>query len=190
VSALVANPTPAPYPLEPARAAEDDDLILAIRREDPAAAERLYNRYAAGLTLQLCRKTGSMAVAEYVFEILVEATRQVRLGAVRDVNGMNAFILRRAGEIISRCGADAVAGRSASKLNLRNRHTVVSRVFTRLSSQEQEILLRCYVLNQADDQIARSMAVPDSFVNGVRTRVRIAIQNVSESRSAQPDLTV
>jgi DNA-directed RNA polymerase specialized sigma24 family protein len=63
-------------------------------------------------------------------------------------------------------------------------------VFTRLSSQEQEILLRCYVLNQADDQIARSMAVPDSFVNGVRTRVRIAIQNVSESRSAQPDLTV
>lgn len=175
-----AKPSRLPIPVVVAntQAVDWEVLVHMIRTSDPAAAETLYQLYADGLRLYLRRQTGRADVEDSVFAVLLHATRAARNGAV---NSLGTFthqvhvLARTRAELLKAFGSESPGEPDRRSVRL-SEH--VSAMMSQLLPTEREVLLRAYLLEQTDVEIAAGARLTEQAVRSIRSRARELFRSI------------
>jgi DNA-directed RNA polymerase specialized sigma24 family protein len=129
----------------------------------------------------LQRLRPALPVDHLVLSVLIDASRILRAGEPPTPERITSAVLectRTAAEQLPSSSESPAAAHAT--LSLKIRSELVNALFSRLSREHREILLRCFLLNRSDDEISQEMSVSIEAIRLARRTAREQFQRMSD----------
>jgi hypothetical protein len=154
--------------------------LAGIHRGDPDAAHSLYKIYGASIRLFFRKARSISDVEKAVYATLVAVVRTVRQLDIQNPDDLTQTVR----QICAQRLFESRKTDTANAMTLDRRGEVVNRIFTALSRDEREVLLRSCVLLQRDQDIAREAAVSVTDVRRTQAKARVLFRLCCENMNA------
>lgn len=155
--------------------------IAAIQAGDADAASWMYRRYASGIRFFLRRGNREAPVDDSVLNVILDACRRIRSYSNVTIDQVTSIVLECTHSERAVISTGQARTTHRADLNLSSRVELMNCLFTALSSFERDLLLRSFLLNQTDSEIAQDLEISENTVVETRRRARDIFRRLAAS---------
>lgn len=154
-----------------------DELVVALsENQENLAARLLYRRYAPGVRFYLRKAQPGAPVDDAVLSVLIQAARQLRTANSVTVSEVTRVVLELARKEADSLKSACWISPAQPAFGMREQDNIMNSLFTRLLPAEREVLLRTYLLDESDREIAAATGLPQASLAQTRAEARERFQ--------------
>lgn len=166
------------------------DLVDRIQAGDPAAMDELYQIFARGVRLYLCRQLGVQEVDDKVHDTFLIVVQAIQNGDLREPSRLMGFVRTVARRLVAghidtmvHRRRDSVAVESGIVLSdqrttpeqtaiQQEKVDVMLKVLREMSGRDRDVLTRFYLYEQSQDQICHEMKLTSTQFRLLKSRAK------------------
>lgn len=166
------------------------DMVDRIQAGDPVAMDELYQIFARGVRLYLCRQLGVQEVDDKVHDTFLIVVQAIKNGDLREPSRLMGFVRTVARRLVAghidtmvHRRRDSVAVESGIVLSdqrttpeqtaiQQEKVDVMLKVLREMSRRDQDVLTRFYLYEQSQEQICREMKLTSTQYRLLKSRAK------------------